>query len=144
MVKKQKTELAKLQATSQQQVSYIYHSILYVAWQLFVDQESKLSEQSKEVARLNEEVSSVNMKVRWGQNKLKAETDAHKVGTITPEYQGNAVLRTGVGAGNKGAVDRYYQEVEPGTGGRRTDSVGSQDYDYSVPGESPPHTVWWW
>jgi hypothetical protein len=59
VVKKQKTELAKLQATSQQQ-------------------ESKLSEQSKEVARLKEEVSSVNMRVRWAQNKLKAETDAHK------------------------------------------------------------------
>jgi predicted nucleic acid-binding Zn-ribbon protein len=66
VVKKQKTELAKLQATSQQQ-------------------ESKLSEQSKEVARLKEEVSSVNMRVRWAQNKLKAETDAHKVGTITSE-----------------------------------------------------------
>ena len=36
-------------------------------------------EQSKEVSRLKEEVSSLNVKIRWGQNKLKAETDTLKV-----------------------------------------------------------------
>ena len=38
-----------------------------------------MSEQGKELAKLKEEVSSANIKVRWAQNKLKAETDAHKV-----------------------------------------------------------------
>ena len=42
-------------------------------------QESRLSEQAKELAKLKEEVSSANIKVRWAQNKLKTETDAHRV-----------------------------------------------------------------
>ena len=42
-------------------------------------QESRLSEQAKEVTKLKEDVGSANIKVRWAQNKLKTETDAHKV-----------------------------------------------------------------
>ena len=45
-----------------------------------------MSEQAKELARLKEEVSSLNIKIRWAQNKLKTETDAHKVTTITYMY----------------------------------------------------------
>lgn len=38
-----------------------------------------MGEQGKEISKLKEEVSSLNVKVRWSQNKLKAETETLKV-----------------------------------------------------------------
>lgn len=34
----------------------------------------------REIDRLKEEINSREIKVRWGQNKLKAETENHQVG----------------------------------------------------------------
>ena len=42
-------------------------------------QEARCAELGQELAGLKEEVSSLNIKVKWAQNKLKSETESHKV-----------------------------------------------------------------
>ena len=51
------------------------HTVVY--------QEAKCVELSQELAKGKEEVSSLNIKVKWAQNKLKTETEAHKVQTAS-------------------------------------------------------------
>ena len=51
------------------------HTVVY--------QEAKCVELSQELAKGKEEVSSLNIKVKWAQNKLKTETEAHKVRTAS-------------------------------------------------------------
>ena len=48
------------------------HTVVY-------SQEAKCVELGQELAKGKEEVSSLNIKVKWAQNKLKTETEAHKV-----------------------------------------------------------------
>lgn len=45
-------------------------------------QESTISEQSSELSKLKGEVSSLNIKLKWAQNKLKSESEGHKVSVI--------------------------------------------------------------
>ncbi len=49
-------------------------------------QEKSCSELSRENGRLREEVGSLNIKVKWAQNKLKSETDTHKVDSHHPHH----------------------------------------------------------
>lgn len=42
-------------------------------------QQSLVAEHTKELVKLKEEVNSFTIKLKWAQNKLKAETEAHKV-----------------------------------------------------------------
>ena len=42
-------------------------------------QDKQCSELTREVSKLKDEVSSLSIKVKWAQNKLKTETDGHKV-----------------------------------------------------------------
>ena len=42
-------------------------------------QEAKCSDHNQEVGKLKEEIGSLNIKVKWAQNKLKSETEAHRV-----------------------------------------------------------------
>ena len=51
------------------------HTVVY--------QEAKCVELSQELVKGKEEVSSLNIKVKWAQNKLKTETEAHKVRTAS-------------------------------------------------------------
>ena len=46
-------------------------------------QEAKCVELGQELAKGKEELSSLNIKVKWAQNKLKTETEAHKVRTTS-------------------------------------------------------------
>lgn len=46
---------------------------------MYVLQEAQCKEQTQEISKLKEEVSSLGIKVKWAQNKLKTETEAHKV-----------------------------------------------------------------
>ena len=48
------------------------HTVVY-------PQEAKCVELGQELAKGKEEVSSLNIKVKWAQNKLKTETETHKV-----------------------------------------------------------------
>ena len=48
------------------------HTVVY-------SQEAKCVELGQELAKGKEELSSLNIKVKWAQNKLKTETEAHKV-----------------------------------------------------------------
>ena len=41
-------------------------------------QESIVKEKAEEVSKTKGEVSSLNIKLKWAQNKLKSETEAHK------------------------------------------------------------------
>ena len=41
-------------------------------------QESVVKEKAEEVSKTKGEVSSLNIKLKWAQNKLKSETEAHK------------------------------------------------------------------
>jgi len=49
-------------------------------------QEARCAELGQELAGLKEEVSSLNITVKWAQNKLKSETEAHKV-LCTSSYE---------------------------------------------------------
>lgn len=42
-------------------------------------QEGEVSRLTREVEKLKEEINSHLIKVKWAQNKLKSEADAHKV-----------------------------------------------------------------
>ena len=42
-------------------------------------QEAHCTQLTQDLAKEKDEVSSLNIKVKWAQNKLKAETEAHKV-----------------------------------------------------------------
>lgn len=42
-------------------------------------QEGEVSRSTREVEKLKEEINSHLIKVKWAQNKLKSEADAHKV-----------------------------------------------------------------
>ncbi len=44
-----------------------------------IAQDKSCSELTREVGKLREEVSSLSIKFKWAQNKLKTETDGHKV-----------------------------------------------------------------
>nr|XP_014348083.1 PREDICTED: coiled-coil domain-containing protein 186 isoform X1 [Latimeria chalumnae]XP_014348084.1 PREDICTED: coiled-coil domain-containing protein 186 isoform X1 [Latimeria chalumnae]XP_014348086.1 PREDICTED: coiled-coil domain-containing protein 186 isoform X1 [Latimeria chalumnae] len=46
--------------------------------QLYETKESEASRLNREIERLKEEINSHVIKVKWSQNKLKTETDAHK------------------------------------------------------------------
>ena len=59
-------------------------------------QEARAGEQSRELSRLKEEMSSLNIKLKWAQNKLQAETEAHKV-----------CYATGEGRRRKGGVNMW-------------------------------------
>ena len=48
------------------------HTVVY-------PQEAKCVELGQELVKGKEEVSSLNIKVKWAQNKLKTETETHKV-----------------------------------------------------------------
>ena len=45
-----------------------------------LDQENEIIAKQKEVDKVQEEMNSHVVKVKWAQNKLKSELDAHKVG----------------------------------------------------------------
>lgn len=47
------------------------------AFQFFA-QESVVKEKAEEVSKTKNEVSSLNIKLKWAQNKLKSESEAHK------------------------------------------------------------------
>lgn len=55
----------------------------------FSSQEGEVSRLTREAEKLKEEISSHLIKVKWAQNKLKSETDAHKVmhPTVVELYQ---------------------------------------------------------
>jgi hypothetical protein len=40
----------------------------------------------KEMEKLKEEMSSLDYRIKWHQNKLKAELEAHKVRMLTQDY----------------------------------------------------------
>lgn len=42
-------------------------------------QENEMSRLSRELEKLKDEINSHVIKVKWAQNKLKSETDSHKV-----------------------------------------------------------------
>lgn len=42
-------------------------------------QDARCNQLSQELAKHKEEASSLNIKVKWAQNKFKMETEAHKV-----------------------------------------------------------------
>lgn len=44
--------------------------------------ESETSKMSREIEKLKEEMNSHVIKVKWAQNKLKAEVDLHKVSIL--------------------------------------------------------------
>lgn len=44
--------------------------------------EGEATRMSKEIEKLKEEINSHVIKVKWAQNKLKAEMDLHKVGLL--------------------------------------------------------------
>lgn len=46
---------------------------------LLCPQEGEVGRLSREVEKLKEEINSYLIKVKWAQNKLKSEADAHKV-----------------------------------------------------------------
>lgn len=45
-----------------------------------LDQEREIIEKQKEVEKSQEDTNSHVVKVKWAQNKLRSELDAHKVG----------------------------------------------------------------
>ena len=42
-------------------------------------QENQCGKQAQELTKVKEEVGSLQIKMKWAQNKLKTETEAHKV-----------------------------------------------------------------
>ena len=46
-------------------------------------QEGEATRLIREIDKLKEDINSHIIKVKWAQNKLKAEMDSHKVSTIT-------------------------------------------------------------
>lgn len=44
-----------------------------------LDQEKEIIEKQKEVDKVQEDINAHVVKVKWAQNKLKSELDAHKV-----------------------------------------------------------------
>ena len=66
------------------QISAVYVAVfesLYFVFRLSnsIAQDKSCSELTREVGKLREEVSSLSIKFKWAQNKLKTETDGHKV-----------------------------------------------------------------
>ena len=46
-------------------------------------QEGEATRLIREIDKLQEDINSHIIKVKWAQNKLKAEMDSHKVSTVT-------------------------------------------------------------
>ena len=46
-------------------------------------QEGEATRLVREIDKLKEDINSHIIKVKWAQNKLKAEMDSHKVSTVT-------------------------------------------------------------
>ncbi|XP_016402834.1 coiled-coil domain-containing protein 186-like [Sinocyclocheilus rhinocerous] len=51
--------------------------------QLYDAKENEVTRLSRELEKVKEEINSHVIKVKWAQNKLKSETDAHKVNQRT-------------------------------------------------------------
>ncbi|KAI5103325.1 coiled-coil domain-containing protein 186 [Silurus meridionalis] len=73
--------------------------------QLHEAKENEMSRLSRELEKLKDEINSHIIKVKWAQNKLKSETDAHKESEEIKSNELDAKLRE-----TKGELEKHKQE----------------------------------